>query len=744
MGNICGRKNSMQAAVPNPVNTRNEVKLEKQQIADKSPNQQTRSVETTNVESVKLVFPAEKVKDMEEQGRTATMLSKRLQSRDRKMSFRPKYEVVLTPETLQIAEDAVVSDDSDSDSDAAEEMLDAEDWLLESEAEEVIVEEDVVEEEEEEEEEDISPYCLKHKPLYDIMLQIPLFMNLSLLQQEEVLRALQPGVYQDKEAIVKQGERGDCFYMIVKGEAVVTKRGNEDNGEEIMLTYLYAGHYFGELALLYDDERTATVTAVGNDVEVMMLRRKDFLRVNQVHLSLMLKQVPLLAQLNGRDQDAVLNRLESVVFNDKEYIVRQGEVGKRFYVITHGEAIITEAIKTEEVEEDLTKLKQRELTRLYAGHAFGEMSLMVDEVRSASVQAVGPVKCVYLTKENFDACLTSTSFAKVIQENFKTISTTREKRKQQRMLPETGDKKASKLDVIDSTLSQKFARETNKLVKQRLANGNTVLNKYVIKGEIGRGQFGKVRLAQSEEDGKLYAIKVISKSFSSYMAKAKDSLDSAIRQETAIMKKLHHPNIVQLVEVIDDPSSQKYYIVQEYVDRGNLMQILVESPELEENKVRKYMHGLLRGLKYLHFQKVIHRDIKPENLLVTSDDIVKIADFGAADIFRNESEIFKDAKGTPAFMAPEMFDENAGYIGPAADVWSLGATLFMMVTGKPPWTADNEIDLVYKVQRNELVFPDPKDCALTTKPHLRNLLCRMLTKDPKRRITLDKVIKHDW
>ncbi len=105
----------------------------------------------------------------------------------------------------------------------------------------------------------MTPYLLANKPLYDIMVQVQLFANLSQNQQEHVLQLLKPINFKDGEAIVTQGERGDQFFMIAKGEAVITKM---IDGKERMITHLHAGHYFGELALIYDDPRTATVTTL--------------------------------------------------------------------------------------------------------------------------------------------------------------------------------------------------------------------------------------------------------------------------------------------------------------------------------------------------------------------------------------------------------------------------------------------------------------------------------------------------
>lgn len=398
-------------------------------------------------------------------------------------------------------------------------------------------------------------------------------------------------------------------------------------------------------------------------VHYRYLTRKDFQRIEQVYLSLMLKQVPVLADLTPRDQDAVLNRLQSAVFSDGEFIVRQGEDGDRFYIITRGEAVITENIEWKKKKDNVESSSpvMRELTRLYEGHCFGETSLVFDEPRSANVQAVGAVNCFYLTKKDFQESIqNSESFNAFIQQAYIDKATTRAMRIKKLKLKRTSSdrnrgsspqspsqppRRRSRSGSITSLPLLPTAVETKTLVTKRLKDGQKIVNKYVIKGDIGRGKFGRVQLGKSEEDGCLYAIKIISKTFTSYLLKQEDSYEHVLRQEVAIMKKLHHPNIVRLIEAIDDPSSHKLYIVQEYISRGNLMEVLQQEYPLSEDRIRKYMHGLLRGLQYLHFHSVIHRgtsdylvfvvissslsphththmmiDLKPENILVTESD----------------------------------------------------------------------------------------------------------------------------
>jgi [calcium/calmodulin-dependent protein kinase] kinase len=131
-----------------------------------------------------------------------------------------------------------------------------------------------------------------------------------------------------------------------------------------------------------------------------------------------------------------------------------------------------------------------------------------------------------------------------------------------------------------------------------------------------------------------------------------------LEREIAVMKKLDHPNVVRLVEVINDPHHRLIYLVQEYVEKGTIMKEGWGQEGMDEELARKYMRGILRGLEYLHFQNVVHQDLKPENLLLASDDTIKISDFGTAKVIVSSDGQNHRAMGTPAFMAPELFGDN--------------------------------------------------------------------------------------
>jgi [calcium/calmodulin-dependent protein kinase] kinase len=141
-----------------------------------------------------------------------------------------------------------------------------------------------------------------------------------------------------------------------------------------------------------------------------------------------------------------------------------------------------------------------------------------------------------------------------------------------------------------------------------------------------------------------------------------------------------------IVQVIDDESSDYLYLIQELCEGGEVMASTEESnTPLEEAVARKYLREMILGIEFCHRHHILHRDIKPENVLLSSDGVVKICDFGVACRMEENTEV---PKGTPAFMAPEvLLPETVQQAGPQSDVWSLGATLYFMAIGTPPWKA---------------------------------------------------------
>ncbi|KAA8498469.1 Serine/threonine-protein kinase ssp1 [Porphyridium purpureum] len=287
----------------------------------------------------------------------------------------------------------------------------------------------------------------------------------------------------------------------------------------------------------------------------------------------------------------------------------------------------------------------------------------------------------------------------------------------------------------------------------KLVSSRKHVNEYILLGGIGKGSFGKVKLALSRKDKRFYAVKIITtvrKGVGTRDVTADAgplNLDS--REEQAVMKKLVHPNICRNRDVLYDEADDRFILVIEYMSRG----VVMDSSKLEgvkplsEDGVREIMRDVVCGLEYMHFQEMVHRDIKPDNLLRAGDGTVKLGDFGEAKIYnlKGASQASKpSAPGTPAFLAPELCLSEKAPRAPAesyaADIWSLGATIYYMVFGRAPFLAKSVFEIHEAICTQKLTFPRGPGVTAA----LKDLLNRMMTKEPSKRATLDEVKTHKW
>ncbi|KAE9133903.1 hypothetical protein PF005_g3151 [Phytophthora fragariae] len=274
-------------------------------------------------------------------------------------------------------------------------------------------------------------------------------------------------------------------------------------------------------------------------------------------------------------------------------------------------------------------------------------------------------------------------------------------------------------------------------------NSRTMINNYIILETLGTGGYAEVKLCKEKQSGKLYAMKFISRDVMKKDKLGKQSKLDDIKREIAIMKKLSHPNVLRLYEVMDDPKMNKLFLVLEYMKHGDMLSFQKKKhPQgMLENLRDRDLHSVflqvILGLAYLHEQKIVHGDIKPQNLLVGEKDVVKIADFGISQSLYGSKQKIADVAGTPAFMSPEMCSGEE-YSGQLADVWALGATIFMLKFGNPPFLAKSAMQMFERIQNDPLVFPSAID------PLLAHLLNGMLTKVSQKRFSLLDVMVHPW
>ncbi|KAL3530583.1 hypothetical protein ACH5RR_009905 [Cinchona calisaya] len=281
-------------------------------------------------------------------------------------------------------------------------------------------------------------------------------------------------------------------------------------------------------------------------------------------------------------------------------------------------------------------------------------------------------------------------------------------------------------------------KETHRLVRSEDENGNKMINEYVREYKIGSGSYGKVVLYRSSIDQKHYAIKAFHKSHLSKLRVApSETAMTDVLREVLIMKILNHPNIVNLVEVIDDPTTDHFYMVLEYVEGKWVFEGAGPPGGLGEHTTRKYLRDIVSGLMYLHAHNVVHGDIKPDNLLVTASGSVKIGDFSVSQVFEDDNDELRRSPGTPVFTAPECC-LGLTYHGKAADTWAVGVTLYCMILGKYPFLGDTLQDTNDKIVNNPLYLPDGIN------PLLKDLIEGLLCKDPEQRMILEAVSEHEW
>lgn len=281
-------------------------------------------------------------------------------------------------------------------------------------------------------------------------------------------------------------------------------------------------------------------------------------------------------------------------------------------------------------------------------------------------------------------------------------------------------------------------KETRHEFRSNDSDGNKMLNDYVRKCKIGTGSTGKVVLYQSKKDEKLYALKIFHKSrLSKLRVSPTETAMMDVLREMAIMKRLDHPNVVKLYEIIDDPESDRMYMVMEYVEGNWIFEGCGPPGGIGEAIARKYFRDVVAGLSYLHNQNVIHGDIKPENLLISGDGSIKIIDFGCSRTFEGESDEQRRSPGTPIYTAPECCS-GLYYRGRAADIWALGCTLYCMVMGRYPFLGDTFPSVFEKIVNQPLYIPEG------TNPDLADLLRGLLCKDVRNRMSLTAAASHPW
>ncbi|KAL2916687.1 Chk1 protein kinase [Polyrhizophydium stewartii] len=260
---------------------------------------------------------------------------------------------------------------------------------------------------------------------------------------------------------------------------------------------------------------------------------------------------------------------------------------------------------------------------------------------------------------------------------------------------------------------------------------------YELGDVIGEGGQGRVRLAVNARN-EVAAVKLIRK----FTAAGEPVNLQNLRKEVKIHQAVAHENIIQLFATGEDDGH--VYIAMEYAASGELFDLIEPDVGIDEELAHLYFQQLVSGMEYLHGMGVSHRDLKPENMLLDNRGNLKISDFGLATVFKFKgvTRVLTTPCGTPPYVAPEI--HHMKYNGDSVDIWSAGIILYVLLAGNTPWAEPTPNDEEFRLYLK--AFPDGLDYLpwSTLSREVFELLCGLLTVDPKSRFTTAQIRSNPW
>ena len=299
------------------------------------------------------------------------------------------------------------------------------------------------------------------------------------------------------------------------------------------------------------------------------------------------------------------------------------------------------------------------------------------------------------------------------------------------VMPESMEERKTLTTTMGSVGSATAEDEAGSPVNQETGTLERVsFESFTVIEELGSGSFGKVYKVKKVNDGRIYAMKMLSKQFLMKQKQLKYAIS-----ECRILKSLVHPFVIRLHYAFQTPKS--LYMVLEYCPNGDLAAHLTERGTFEEVEARHYIAETLLAIAYLHSQDIVYRDLKPENILLNRKGHVKLADFGLAKEGIIGANSTKSFCGSPAYLAPEVVNQHGA--GKPADIYGLGAILYEMLTGEPPFYSDNARELMMNI-KSSTKLPFPAHVSEEAKDFIR----AVLNKEPSKRPTIPMIKKHPF
>ncbi|XP_041430224.1 calcium/calmodulin-dependent protein kinase type II delta chain isoform X16 [Xenopus laevis] len=260
-------------------------------------------------------------------------------------------------------------------------------------------------------------------------------------------------------------------------------------------------------------------------------------------------------------------------------------------------------------------------------------------------------------------------------------------------------------------------------------------DEYQLFEELGKGAFSVVRRCIKINIGQEYAAKIIN----TKKLSARDH--QKLEREAKICRLLKHPNIVRLHDSISEEGF--HYLVFDLVTGGELFEDIVAREYYSEADASHCIQQILEAVLHCHQMGVVHRDLKPENLLLASKlkgAAVKLADFGLAIEVQGDQQAWFGFAGTPGYLSPEVLRKDP--YGKPVDMWACGVILYILLVGYPPFWDEDQHRLYQQIKAGAYDFPSPEWDTVT--PEAKDLINKMLTINPAKRINATEALRHPW
>jgi len=477
-------------------------------------------------------------------------------------------------------------------------------------------------------------------------------------EMTDIVDAFEPTVYSANEVVIKQGDQGDLFYVVESGALDIFVRADSSSANKQVGVPYGPGASFGELALMYDKPRSATIAASencklwrigrGRFRDILKFRRMERVEASERTLEkVSLKGKLLTDLLSPPDFKNFASLAVRGNFKKGDVIIREGERGDNFYMIESGT-----------VDVFITANGSQPVLTLQRSNSFGDKALWSEDVRMATCIASSDVVCLHIVRDDFV----------LIFGNMQNIF----------------DKKKK---VIASVVKKKSLTQTLlKIAVNQVKFNNWKLVDLEMKETLGMGSFGRVRLVKMKDTGKNYSLKCISKALI-----VEGNQEEAIVHEQFVMGELlHHPFIMESFGAVQD---DKYiYFLNEVLMGGEFFSVLQKRGRIYEEEARFYAASVLAAFEYIHGINIIYRDLKPENLVLDSAGYVKIIDFGFSKQIKGKTYT---VCGTPDYMAPELFLMEGHDKG--VDYWAFGVFIYEMVSGDTPFDGATPLEMTKQI-----------------------------------------------